>query len=291
VMTSHTDQGFDMAVKLAQMGATRCIPKPLEDKPLSQIIQEVLTEHGKKYPIDSAASPAAPEPQPFSGGVMAFFHDRIELLGQVVVENNGMGHAWGILQALRKKNSASGKQVAYSAARLAKEMGIGGPASLHVKTAEDRSGENAVAQCIADLRGRIEKVMRESMNLVCRRDDVVDNRGKGYRLRDWITVDDHDGPAGEVTSAVVPTSNVPAKVPATDAAVPASPRNVPLNQRQHWVIEQLQKGEKLGRVAVEKQFNVGDKTAKRDLGDLVKRGLIEFVRNPRPGHYLLARRG
>lgn len=52
VMTSHTDQGFGMAVKLTQMGASRCIPKPLDDKPLSQIIQEVLDEHSKRFPPD-----------------------------------------------------------------------------------------------------------------------------------------------------------------------------------------------------------------------------------------------
>ncbi|MBI5725845.1 MAG: response regulator [Planctomycetes bacterium] len=291
VMTSHTDQGFDMAAKLIEMGTTKCIPKPLENKPLSQIIQEVLAGHGKKYPLDGkAGQPVTEESKPFEGGVMAFFNDRIELLGQIIVENNGTGHAWGILQALRKKNASSGKSVNYSAAKLAKELGISGTANPHVKTAEDRSGENAIAQCVSELRNKIGEIMLESMNIGCQRDDVIDNRGKGYHLRNWITVDDHDRPIDTGTSVDVPASNVPANVPAPKADVPACPRNVPLNERQHWAIEQLQKDEKLGRTAIEKQFKIGEKTAKRDLGDLVKRGLIEFVRNPKPGHYRLTRR-
>lgn len=54
-MTSHTDQGFDMAVKLTNMGVSRCIPKPLDDKPLSQIIREVLGSHKKRPALSGKA--------------------------------------------------------------------------------------------------------------------------------------------------------------------------------------------------------------------------------------------
>jgi hypothetical protein len=40
---------------------------------------------------------------------------------------------------------------------------------------------------------------------------------------------------------------------------------------------------------LERRFDVHAKTAKRDLANLVERGLIEFVRTPRPGHYQLRR--
>jgi predicted ArsR family transcriptional regulator len=46
----------------------------------------------------------------------------------------------------------------------------------------------------------------------------------------------------------------------------------------------------LARRDLEKQFGIGMKTAKRDLSDLVGRGLIVFERTPRPGHYRLAKR-
>jgi predicted ArsR family transcriptional regulator len=79
-------------------------------------------------------------------------------------------------------------------------------------------------------------------------------------------------------------------VPAPPADVPASQANVPLNERQHWALDQLRGGAKLERGQVEKQFRIVPKTAKRDLSDLVKRGLVEFVRTPRPGFYRLKKK-
>ena len=76
--------------------------------------------------------------------------------------------------------------------------------------------------------------------------------------------------------------------PRENADVPAPVANVPLSERQHWVLDQLRQGVDLQRTGVEKQFGVTSKTAKRDLSDLLKRGLITFVRMPKPGHYSLA---
>ncbi|HOF18062.1 MAG TPA: hypothetical protein PK082_04070, partial [Phycisphaerae bacterium] len=190
-----------------------------------------------------------------------------------------------------------------------------------VKTAEDRAGENAVAQCVGDLRDKCTKVMFE-IGLDCGREDVIANGGKGYHLRDWIAIENHDGAdAGTFAGTNVPV-NVPANVPATGKNVPASSRHVPVNvpatpknvpasaadvpasvpaslgnvpasfnNRQQWALRELRKSGKLGRAAIENRFHVGEKTAKRDLSELVKGGLIEYIRNPRPGHYRLARRG
>ena len=96
-------------------------------------------------------------------------------------------------------------------------------------------------------------------------------RSSLYCLRDWITIRDGD------------TNECPSHVPADDPAnVPARPE---LNQRQKWVLEQLERGVALSRVSVEEQFGVGEKTAKRDLSDLVRAGLIEFLRCGRTGTY------
>jgi DeoR/GlpR family transcriptional regulator of sugar metabolism len=40
---------------------------------------------------------------------------------------------------------------------------------------------------------------------------------------------------------------------------------------------------------VEREFDVGEKTAKRDLSELVQRGLIEYLRHGRNGCYRLVR--
>ena len=76
-------------------------------------------------------------------------------------------------------------------------------------------------------------------------------------------------------------SNVPAPRP----NVPATSANIPLNDRQHWVLEQLRAGVELQREDIEKRFRVAEKTAKRDLSDLVGRRLIAFEQTPRPGYY------
>ena len=76
-------------------------------------------------------------------------------------------------------------------------------------------------------------------------------------------------------------------------SLPMSPLNVParpmLNQRQEWILEQLEQGVAVQRVMVEDQFGVGDKTAKRDLSELVQLELIEYQRQGRDGYYRLAK--
>lgn len=74
--------------------------------------------------------------------------------------------------------------------------------------------------------------------------------------------------------------------------VPAGASNVPvdsdLNPRQLWVLDQLRLGIDIRRVMVEKEFDVGEKTAKRDLSELVHREMIEYRRKGRDGAYRLA---
>ena len=76
------------------------------------------------------------------------------------------------------------------------------------------------------------------------------------------------------------------------AGSPDVPANVPsgtnLNPRQVWILEQLTQGIQVQRVMVEQEFDVGEKTAKRDLSDLVQRGAIEYRRKGREGAYCLA---
>ena len=43
----------------------------------------------------------------------------------------------------------------------------------------------------------------------------------------------------------------------------------------------------LTRDMVEKQFGIGDKQAKRELTALTTAGEVDFLRRPRPGHYVL----
>ena len=60
-----------------------------------------------------------------------------------------------------------------------------------------------------------------------------------------------------------------------------------LNDRHHWIMDQLRDGVQLTRDMVMEHFQLGEKQAKRELATLTNRGLIDFERMPRPGHYVL----
>ncbi|MFP4106125.1 MAG: hypothetical protein ACLFVU_08545 [Phycisphaerae bacterium] len=60
-----------------------------------------------------------------------------------------------------------------------------------------------------------------------------------------------------------------------------------LNDRHHWIMDQLRDGVQLTRDMVMEHFQLGDRQAKRELTTLTNRGLIDFERMPRPGHYVL----
>ena len=60
-----------------------------------------------------------------------------------------------------------------------------------------------------------------------------------------------------------------------------------LNDRHHWIMDQLRDGVKLTRDMVMEHFQLGDRQAKRELTTLTNRGLIDFERVPKPGHYVL----
>jgi len=60
-----------------------------------------------------------------------------------------------------------------------------------------------------------------------------------------------------------------------------------LNDRHHWIMDQLRDGMKLTRDMVMDHFQLGERQAKRELTTLTNRGLIDFERVPKPGHYVL----
>ena len=75
--------------------------------------------------------------------------------------------------------------------------------------------------------------------------------------------------------------------PVAQSEVSDVPVNVPVNSRQEWLIEQLSQGVDIKPVSIIEKWNVTEKTAKRDLADLKRSGLIEFVGAPKTGRYRL----
>lgn len=282
VMTGHGNDGPDQAVDAMRAGATDYIAKPFNrsKRPFDEIIRGVLPG-AKPSP---AARPAAE--RRFEGGDMVFLSDRVELLGETIAESSERGNFFAVLGRLRQQHP-DGRFRPARANELARLFKGG------------RATQNTVSSCIGDLRERITSVLARR-GIACGPGDVIVSGGPGYRLKEWIRVrdgcEDAPGPSGgDVAGSSGPVAgtcrdtNV-SDVPARNGVVPASSANVPLNDRQHWVLDQLRQGAQLERAQLEKGFEIGSKTAKRDLSDLVGRGLIEFVRTPRPGHYRLVRR-
>ena len=60
-----------------------------------------------------------------------------------------------------------------------------------------------------------------------------------------------------------------------------------LNDRHYWVLSQLAQDVKLTKHHVMAHYGFSERSAKRILSALTKRGLIEFCPDPRPGFYKL----
>ena len=136
--------------------------------------------------------------------------------------------------------------------------------------------QNTLSQSIKALRDKMTEVMRDRLDLDCGSCDVIDNGGKGYHLRDWIKV--------EMPNEALATAGLAAQSPVGNGGGPKAR----LTERQEWILSQLAGGAKLTRRQIEKQFGISERTAKRELVDLVDAGKIVFDRSANPGHYRLA---
>ena len=57
------------------------------------------------------------------------------------------------------------------------------------------------------------------------------------------------------------------------------------NERQRWALAQMRSGGEVRKADIVAKFGCSSKTAERDLRDLRRRGLIEFVGAPKTGHW------
>lgn len=277
LMTCYHKDGLNLAMELLGNGVMDFISKPFGDgtsgKSLPQVIQGVLEKHRKAFP--PGVLPGDP-PKPFQGGTLAFYADHIELEGEMVLERGGPGHAWEIMQVLRTPRD-NGKLPRLSAPRLAKAIDPRGQIS-----------DGAINSCIHTLRTNITETMLVNGRLTVGRDDVIANLGKGYHLADWLLIERHDAEAASDVAAPMSAPSVPEapRVPGKSAKDDPDGQE-PLTDRQHWILDQLRQGVRLTRGMVEARFDIKDKQAKRELAGLSNRGMIEFIRKPRPGYYVL----
>ncbi len=253
VMSGHHAYCMNQGTALRAKGAVEFIAKPfpLEGRTLGQMIRHIL-------PHPQATSPAAGTP--FQGGPLVFRQATVDLLGVTIISSRGGGQAMTLLRDLMQRDNA-GQFVHKSGEQLA--IGLGSRANI-----------GTVTSCVRLVRINVSRRLKKHFGLETGPNDVLAHDEQGYFLRDWITVQFADERQG---------ANVP-DVPAGTAPQDTNG----LNPRQNWVLKELRRGVQIERTMLEHRFDVGQKTAKRDLTELTGQGLIEFVRVGIGGHYRLA---
>ncbi len=191
-------------------------------------------------------------PQPFTGGELVFHTDRITLCELTVLVNSRARKMRKILSELRKRNT-NGSYVARSGPELATLLSIDG-------------GQNGVAGAIRDFRKNVIDLLLEHNGIVCQSQDIIRSGGPGYRLHEWIKVrDSSESKRTEVEPAGVADTRV--------------------NERQQWIISQLNRGRRLRTPEIATELRCSPRTIKRELDVLRSEGLIEFVGPSKTGYY------
>jgi len=267
VITCHGTQSPDLAVEMMKKGATDYVTKPFPSSGAHTLDNAILGAIGGSpsiRPSGGVAQRAEDEKRcRFRGGRMGFHPNRVELCGVKILGDTGMGYSRQMLELLAAKGE-DGRFVTMTGRQIAEQIG-------------SYVGDSNIIGCASTIRKNIKHRLREHLDMEVQPEDVLVNDDQGYHLKEWIVVERRDiGRDPAVTPQSVP------------ALSPLDPDHVPdLNQRQRWVLDQLRQNVELTRSMIEEHFHVSTKTAKRDLAELRERGLIEYVRNPWPGHYAL----
>ncbi len=259
IMSGHVAYCLNRSIEFRDKGATEFIAKPFptEGRTLTRLIRGVLKRQAKRAASTSAASTGR-----FTGGELVYFDDHVELLGVKIISDRGAGLTIGLLRELRSRFNGD-RYVPISAEELAGILGV--------------PDVNTITGCIRGLRRNIVNRLRKYLNIEIGPKDVICRDEQGYYLRPWIVVRNGDD-VGDVAASVPDVSGVRADAPVSE-----------LNERQQWALRQLDIGVKLQRVMLEHKFNVAEKTAKRDLAEMSRRGKVEYVRVGRDGYYRLNR--
>jgi len=147
--------------------------------------------------------------------------------------------------------------VRVSGAKLAKELG--------------RDASNPVGRTIKTFRDNASERLAQHRNLQCDRYDIIAGGGGGYHFTDWM----------DVRLAGQPGPHKADPAPVTKPAKADS--GSILNDRQKWILEEIDKGVHISQKDVIAHFRreKNASTIKRDLKQLREGGLIE----PRPDGY------
>jgi CheY-like chemotaxis protein len=206
-------------------------------------------------------------PQPFECGEMVFSPSRVELCEVKICGGPENGMIRRILDELRHTNQ-HGRFVRYDGEELARRIGC-------------ERGQNGVAEAVAAFRTHVCEVMLDEANVKIDRlhDTILNDRRYGYRLSSKITVRDADDPVNEPQSQNRDVVNGPQNDAVNGGDDPEN------NERQQWALDQMRTGREFRKADIVDQFDCSTTTAERDLRDLRRRGLIEFVGPAKTGYW------
>jgi hypothetical protein len=149
-------------------------------------------------------------------------------------------------------------------------------------------GQNGVAEAVRGFRDHVCEVLADQANVTVNRlhDVILNDRRFGYRLSPKIRVreaDDRVKAPRDLVGDHRSSEHAPQSDPVKGDDDPAN------NARQQWAIQRMQNGADLRKAEIITQFGCSSKTAERDLRDLRRRGLIEFVGPAKTGFWRLVR--
>lgn len=243
IVTAHDGDNSSVVSDLMLNGASYFIHKP-QLEILEEKIRVVLEKQERKA---KKTAPNAGSPDivkaDYPGGILSFRSDGV-FLDEIRIASKSTVIARILLEL--GKTTPGGKRRAYSGKELAKLLNL-------------RREEKAVAEPICEFRK-----------------DVIDRLKVAGFKADADTVITR-GLGGYELAASIQISGV-AEMSEEAISVEPGPQ-----ERQRWVLDQLQAGRKLTRAQFEKQFDMSSSTSKRDLRMLDDR--IEFIGVGKGGYY------
>jgi CheY-like chemotaxis protein len=257
MMTAHLADGFNLSSELQRNGVRECIAKPFSDaaRPLSSVILAVVGEYGPKAktietpkPVPIVVKEPLPERRRFDGGELVFETGRITLCGTTILLRTRSKLKWRIREVLNR-HDLNGKWIGISGPEIAEILGL-------------RSGQNGVSGAIRDFRTSICKILSAELGLICDQDDVIRSGGPGYRLNEWIRIED----GSQSKTQTVEDEG---------------------QSRRDRILELLAGGKRLRTAAIAESLGCSQATAKRELDFLRSTGAIEFIGPSKTGGYQL----
>lgn len=246
VITAHGHDSSDLAAAVISAGRPldfirKPFPRPGHQQRTLEDAARKAAEVRQRQHTGGRSAPTV-----FTGGVLRFSPDRVELLGVTICGNEDSGLMRRILDVAR--HSRNGDEWAgHTADSLADQVGAAGGAS--------------VSSTIKTWRTRlVDQMLKQANQLLTESSVLVSGPGR-YRFAPGITV--------EVVDAAVP----PSPVPPTTVAAPVLPDGPRWNERQVAIAARLAAGGTVRRKELEVEFGVSEKTLKRDLATMKAKGL------------------